>query len=570
MKIGEYEIKYSEEELTNILETKTRNIELISKDFEQYKLLPEGDKKALDYLLKAAQIINDVALEQDHPQNIHTKNLLEEKSSENSYAQKALSLFNSLNGVAGHNGVEEKPIQVFKELNLLAGKNFYPENLSVEEFHQILIEMANKNKLEEIKKILSARTMVRRKDDELIAIDYTKYFAKEFLNIAKAINDAADCCTEKDFEKYLHWQAKALLTNDETLDMNADKQWALLQYNNLEFTISRENYADEMTGTVFNNPKLLKILQENNIEPVSKDTLGCRVGIVNKQGTKFILESLKTLSHLAKWMPLSNQYEQSIGSQDAKQTMVDADLIALTGDYAQCRGGITTAQNLPNNDKLSVKNGEGRRNVYHRQVRMSSDKKREKELLNALVAPELHKYYNTESVHIFVIGHENGHSLGPLSEYQDSLGTYKHIIEEQKADVTSVASMEVLASKFNLFEKSYLKTIYTSWCVGLFLKAKPVFANPHRVADLIQFNYLLENNVIFFDTEKKMHINFEILSPKMYQLLEETVSVQLSKSANKAKEFIERWTYWGEYSEYIAKTQQEMGIKPFIKIITNF
>lgn len=570
MKINGYEINIKEEELNNILENKTRNIELISKDFEGYKALPEEDKKALEHLVRAAKIFNDIALEQDHPQNIIMKKHLEKAAQENSYAQKALELFNSLGGVAGHNGVEEKPIKVFKELDLLAGKNFYPEDLSVREFHQILLEMANKSKFAEIKKILSARTMVRRKDNELIAIDYTKYFSEQFANIAAALKEAAKCCTEPDFKNYLEWQIKALSNNDETLDMEADKQWALLQFNNLEFTISRENYADEMTGTVFDNAELLNILQKNNIEIVSKDTLGCRVGINNKQGTHFILESLKTLPHLAQWMPNSDKYEQSIGTQDAKQTMVDADLIALTGDYAQCRGGITTAQNLPNNDKLSVKTDGARRNVYHRQVRMSSDKQREQKLLNALVAKEFHSYFDAKSVHTFVIGHENGHSLGPLSEYQNSLGTYKHIIEEHKADVISIASMEELATKFNLFEKDYLKTIYTSWCVGLFLKAKPVFANPHRVADLIQFNYLLENNVIFFDENKKMHINFDLISPKMYDLLTETINIQLSKSANKAKEFIDRWAYWGETSEYIAKTQQKLGIKPFIKIITNF
>ena len=570
MKINGYEINIKEEELNNILENKTRNIELISKDFEGYKALPEEDKKALEHLVRAAKIFNDIALEQDHPQNIIMKKHLEKAAQENSYAQKALELFNSLGGVAGHNGVEEKPIKVFKELDLLAGKNFYPEDLSVREFHQILLEMANKSKFAEIKKILSARTMVRRKDNELIAIDYTKYFSEQFANIAAALKEAAKCCTEPDFKNYLEWQIKALSNNDETLDMEADKQWALLQFNNLEFTISRENYADEMTGTVFDNAELLNILQKNNIEIVSKDTLGCRVGINNKQGTHFILESLKTLPHLAQWMPNSDKYEQSIGTQDAKQTMVDADLIALTGDYAQCRGGITTAQNLPNNDKLSVKTDGARRNVYHRQVRMSSDKQREQKLLNALVAKEFYSYFDAKSVHTFVIGHENGHSLGPLSEYQNSLGTYKHIIEEHKADVISIASMEELATKFNLFEKDYLKTIYTSWCVGLFLKAKPVFANPHRVADLIQFNYLLENNVIFFDENKKMHINFDLISPKMYDLLTETINIQLSKSANKAKEFIDRWAYWGETSEYIAKTQQKLGIKPFIKIITNF
>ena len=139
MKINGYEINIKEEELNNILENKTRNIELISKDFEGYKALPEEDKKALEHLVRAAKIFNDIALEQDHPQNIIMKKHLEKAAQENSYAQKALELFNSLGGVAGHNGVEEKPIKVFKELDLLAGKNFYPEDLSVREFHQILL-----------------------------------------------------------------------------------------------------------------------------------------------------------------------------------------------------------------------------------------------------------------------------------------------------------------------------------------------------------------------------------------------------------------------------------------------
>ncbi len=570
MKINGYDLNLTENELDDILNNKCRNVELISKDFEAYVNLSDNDKKALEHLVNASEIINDIALEQDHPLNKSFKQALEISASENTHAKKALELFNSLNGVAGHNGVDKEPIQIFKKVELLKGKNFYPEDLSVKEFHQILFEMAGKNKYAEIQNILSARTMVRRKNNELIGIDYTEYFAAEFNQLAKELEEAAQFCTDENFKQYLNWQVKALLNNDEKLDMVADKYWASMQNSNLEFTISRENYADEMTGTIFDNSDLVSIMQAHNIEIVSKDTLGCRVGLINKQGTQFILESLKSLPHLAKWMPNSNQYEQSIGAFDSKQTMVDVDLIALTGDYAQCRGGITTAQNLPNNDKLSVKSGGGRRNVYHRQVRMSSDKQREKKLLDALVDAKLHNYFDTESIHSFVIGHENGHSLGPLSEYQNALGIYKHIIEEHKADVISIASMEELSEKFNLFEKEYLKTIYTSWCVGLFLKAKPVFANPHRVADLIQFNYLFEHNVIFFDENKKIHISFDTLSSTMYKLLEETINIQLSKSANKAKEFIDRWAYWGENSEYIASVQKELGIKPYIKIVTKF
>lgn len=57
---------------------------------------------------------------------------------------------------------------------------------------------------------------------------------------------------------------------------------------------------------------------------------------------------------------MPDAYRQSIlDGEELKQTMVDVDLADLEGDYAQCRGGITTAQNLPNNDKLSVKTGGG-------------------------------------------------------------------------------------------------------------------------------------------------------------------------------------------------------------------
>ena len=144
-----------------------------------------------------------------------------------------------------------------------------------------------------------------------------------------------------------------------------------------------------------------------------------------------------------------------------KQTMVDVDLAALCGDYAQCRGAITTAQNLHNNDKMSVKCGGGRRNVYHRQVRMSRDKKRDVELLKALVRPDFHKYFNPEAEHIFVIGHENGHSLGPDSSYQNALGLYKHTIEENKADVVSITYMPEYVKAGNISEQKHT-AVYTT------------------------------------------------------------------------------------------------------------
>ncbi|MFV0626824.1 MAG: hypothetical protein ACK5N8_05705 [Alphaproteobacteria bacterium] len=566
MKINGYEIALSEDFLDDALKNKTAKIELISKDFEGYKTLAEGDKKALEHLANAARILNNVSLEQDHHLNLVQKKALEEAAKESDYARKTLAFFNSFNGVEGSNGIDKEHIEIFKDIHGFAGRNFYPQDLTVEAFHKILLEMFAQNRVEEIKKILSARTMIRREGNFLKAIDYVIYFEKEFKQAADELEKASKLVTNKDFSEYLSLQAAALRHSDENLDAKADAKWATLQDTELEFTLGRENYDDEMTPTIFENEKLKRLIEEHHIEATSKDMLGVRVGIINKKGTDLILTFKNHMSELVNLMPYADKYEQNVcGDEGLKQTMVDVDLVELKGDYAQCRGGITTAQNLPNNDKLSVKQGNGRRNAYHRQVRMSKDDEKTTKILDKLVGKELHEHYDRGDLadHLFVIGHENGHSFGPNSSYQNALGKYKHIIEEHKADVISITFMPEYV-KAGVIDEKTLKQVYTSWVAGrLFMRAEAKFDHPHRVADLMQFNYLLEHGVTSFDEEGKLHINFEIFNSVMKAFLAETIEVQLSKSPKVAADFIEKYGKWGKESARIAKFLQELGLKPY-------
>ena len=570
MKINGYEIALSEEKLDEMINNQTLPIELIDKNFSGYKELSDGDKKALQYLVNAGKMMTDVAQEQDHHMNRIMRKGLEEAAKHSTHAAKALKLFQMMSGVEGLNGIDPKPIEIFEGIHGYAGRNFYPQDLSVEEFHQIIKKMLERGKDTEVKKILSARTMVRRNGDELKAIDYTEYFAKEFSEIANQLELAAHYTDDALLKDYLGWQAQALLQNNEDMDMLADKHWAQMQNTPLEFTISRENYDDEMSGTVCENADLSAMLAERGIEVVAKDMLGVRVGIVNKEGTKLLLRFKEHMKTLAGLMPYADRYEQNIAKGDElKQTMVDVDLAALCGDYAQCRGAITTAQNLPNDDKLSVKTGGGRRNVYHRQVRMSGDKEKQKKLLNALVREDFHKYFNDEAEHIFVIGHENGHSLGPNSSYQNALGLYKHTIEENKADVVSITFMPEYV-KAGIIDEQTLKEVYTSWIVRMLLKSKPKLSQPHRLGDLIHFNFLLQHGAIEFNSEGKLVIHFDKMPAVMHKILEETIAVQLSKSPDKAKEFIDKYSGWTELHEHIAKVQQDLGIKCYKDIRIHF
>lgn len=567
-----YKLNYSIEELTRMTSEEMTDVILLSEESDAYKNLQDGDKKALKHLVKASQILNNVSLEQDHPLNIAQKQALENASkSGDKQATLSLKLFNSLNGLAGLNGIDEKPITIFKGLTTSAGKNFYPQDLSVEEFHKILLNMFKNGNISEIKKILSSRTMVRRENDILKAIDYTEYFAKEFSEMANELEVAAHYCTNSLFKEFLSWQAQALIQNNEDMDMLADKHWAMMQDTPLEFTISRENYNDEMTSTVLENTEIVELLQKHNIEVVAKDMLGARVGITNKEGTNLLLQFKDIMPKLSSKMPFADKYEQTISANtEAKQTMVDADLVSLTGDYAQCRGGMTIAQNLPNNDKLALKTGGGRRNVYHRQVRLSDDPSRTQKMLDAFLHKDFHKYYDKEADHIFVIGHENGHSLGPKSGYQNSPGIYKSIIEENKADTISISFMPEYV-KQGVISEDRLKQIYTTWSFRLLLRAKPVFpTETYKIVDLIEFNTLLKHGAIYFDENKLLHLNFEKISPAMYELLSEVVDIQLSKSPQKAREFIERNSTWNELHEHIAQTHKKLGLKKYKNIVSFF
>lgn len=571
MKINGFSLKYSAPELKQKVSKQMRKIVLIDENNEAYKNLSDGDKKALKYLVNAARIINDVALEMDHPMNLVQKQALEVAAEKSPYAANALKLFNSLNGVAGSNGVDKEPVEIFEGIHQYEGRNFYPTDLSSAELRQILNQMLDENKIAEVKNILSARTMVRRDGKYLKAIDYTEYFADEFSEIANELECAAHFTTDELFKDYLGWQAQALLQNNPEMDILADKHWAEMQTTPLEFTLSRENYDDKLTSTLFSDKALCARFEKHGIQPVPKDMLGIRVGIVNQKGTELLLKFKEEMLKLAALMPLCNKYEQNVGGKKGlKQTMVDADIVALTGDYALCRGGITTAQNLPNNDKPSLARGGGRRNVYHRQVRQSGDKKKTKKILEALVAPELHKYYNSESDHLFVIGHENGHSLGPDSTYQTALGIYHHIIEEHKADMISATMMPEYV-KAGIITEEQLKSIYLTWIVKRhFMIAFPQDREAHRMADLIEYNFLYDYGAFWFDKDKKLHIDFDKMQSGSRRLLEKIIEVQLSKSPEFAKEFVDKWTTWGKMSQYIADFKQSLGIKPYIDIVTAF
>lgn len=559
----DYELNLSKEELEkrthkDYLTTK----KMLAVDAPEYLELADGDKEALKHLVRAAVVLDKVNMQLDNPNNLPFKEYLENEIAKgNENARLTKILFDAQKGVCSLDR-ESNMIELAKGVKMRAGKGIYPQNLEKDEFHAIIIKMLKEGKREEVAKILNQRSVVERDGDELKAIDYVDKFKDDFEYMATELEKASETSTNTDFNEFLKLQAKALRTADPMLDGYADKKWATLQDTPLEFTITRENYSDEMTETVVENPELKALLDEAGIVPVAKDFLGGRVGIINKKGTDAILNVKKYLPLMAQNMPFKDQYVQNISpDKESKQTMVDADLVAVTGDVGEFRAGITLAENLPNDDKVSVQKLDGgRRNVYHRQIRLiTSEDAKEKmqKRLNAVLNPELHKYYNDEADHWFTVGHENGHSLGPKSG-TEGLGKYKSIIEENKADMVSLSMLDVLTDA-GMYTPEQREQIIVTYAADNMMTSKPTLSQAHRVRSVMQNYFFIKEGAITISPDGVLDINIEKMVPTARKMLEEIIQVQLSGDFDRGEKYVNDYFVWTPEMETMAQNIRKVS-----------
>lgn len=522
-------------------------LSLLSYYSPEFQKLEDGDRLALKHLVKAANIIGEINMKLDDENNIPFKKYLEKEIAKgNEDATLTKKLFDGQKGAFSQD-MEFNHISLIKGMTQSKGKGVYPRDLSIEEFHNILERMIRDGEIEEVRKMLNQRSVVVRDGDKLKGIDYIDYFKKDFSKVADELEKAAKHSTNQDFNEFLLYQAEALRTADPMLDAYADKKWATLQDTPLEFTITRENYDDKFTETIFDNDKLLSLLADHGITPIAKDFIGARVGIVNKEGTDFILGSKDLLPELAKLMPYTDEYEQVI-NKDNLQTMVDVDLVTVTGNVGEYRGKITLAENLPNSDKLSLKIGGGRRNVYHRQMRLHKNEVNNP--YQALLVPEQQSMFDPNSYHYFTIFHENGHSLGP-KEGNEKLGQYRNIIEENKADMASIAFTDKLM-EMGVYTKQERDALLVNFALQNYLKAKPDAHVAHRVRQVMQAKYFEDNGVVKF-TKNGIYVDIEKVIPTAQKMLKEIIRIQIDGDYKAAERYVNRNFVWTENMEYVAQ-----------------
>ena len=524
---------------------KYKAIKFLSRDSREVKKLSKEDLMVLCHLTRAAKKIDEVHFKlEDYRNEDFLKFLNAEIEKGDKKAPLAKRMFLSQKSMFSPDSLGNQTV-LAKGVFKLAGQNYFPSDLSAEEFHQILSNMIDDGKIQEVKDILNQRSIVVRDGKQLKAIDFVDAFP-EFQECAKELREAIKYSNDKKFNEFLELQAKALEKADPMLDAKADKAWAKLDRSKFEFTLTRECYDEVLTKTIFENKALKEKLDSFGIEVYTKDNIGARVGIVNKSGTKLLKKLKELIDVSAKFMPFKEEYENKGDDTKIEQTAVDVDLITLTGEEGSYQASIVTAQNLPNDDKLALKIGGGRRNVYHRQVRASVNKK----LYKNIIAEDQFKYFNSEADHWAVICHENTHTLGPKSGAK--LGKFSAILEEYKADMGMYAFLDEFAQE-GYFSGDQIKEIMVTSLSRSFLKGKPSLSQAHRTRSVMICNRMLETKSIVLGEDGKLHFDFDKIKATTKKMMSEVVRLQIDADVKKAEEYVSKWFVWTDEIAAVAE-----------------
>ena len=178
-------------------------------------------------------------------------------------------------------------------------------------------------------------------------------------------------------------------------------------------------------------------------------------------------------------------------------------------------------------------------------------------MLDEVLDKSQHKYYFDEADHWFTIGHENLHSLGP-KKGNERLGKYLNIIEENKADMGSLAFVDLL-TELGMYTQEQRLQIIVTFITDNFLKSKPTLSQAHRVRTVMQNKYMFDNGGYTLTEDNKIFVNTDKVVPTAKKMLCEIVRIQIDGKFENAAKYIERNFVWTDQMEIIAQKLQKVS-----------
>jgi hypothetical protein len=350
------------------------------------------------------------------------------------------------------------------------GRGFYPQGLTREQVEQYVKEHPEKKSA-----IYAPQTVVRWKDNQLDAIPYHVAYRSFLEPAAKALHDAAALADEPQFANFLRLRADALLSDDY---YKSDIAWLDLPAPKFDVIFAPyETYDDGLLGV--------------------KTSYGAAVLIRNEAESRKLALYQKYIPDIQDALPLPAEDRPSKRGHQTPMEVMDTPFRA--GDLNH--GYQAVADNLPNDPRIHQE--KGTKKIFFKNFMDAR--------VNVVILPIAKRLMRADqAAHASADGylagtllHEISHGLGPSFarksgkqvDIREAIGPAFNGLEEAKADVVGMFGLQWLVDH-GVLPKQRLPEFYSSYLAGLFRTIRFGTAEAHGKAEMMEFNYLVQQKAI--------------------------------------------------------------------------
>lgn len=478
--------------------------------------LSDGDRKALDKIIQAAKLMDQIFYRQVWSGNVALKEKLEADKSP--LGQQRLHYFVMNKGPWSRLDKNEPFIpDVPHEKPPQAG--FYPDDLTKDEFNTWSQGLSEADR----KRAIGFFTVIRRgADRKLTSVPYSQEY-REFLEpAAKMLREAADLTTNATLKDFLTKRADAFMSDDYYA---SDVSWMDLDAP-IDVTIGPyETYEDELFG----------------YKAAFEGFVTLRDDAESSKLAKFS----SYLQELEDNLPMDAKYRNpKLGAASPIRVV---DVVFTSGDGN--RGVQTAAFNLPNDEQVVKEKGAKR--VMLKNMQEQKFNQVLKPISAVVIDPAQRSQISFDAFFTHILAHELLHGIGPHSitvggrqtNVRLELKELYSAIEEAKADITGLWGLQYLIDhNKDGVDRGMENTLYTTYLASSFRSVRFGITEAHGKGQAMQFNYLLDEGGIKYDAQAGTYaIDPARIKDAVRKLTTEILTLEAEGSYEKAKAMLDKY-----------------------------
>ena len=481
--------------------------------------LSAGDKQALVKLIEAAHVVNTLFMRQFWSGDLALYHKLEQDKTSLGRARLHYFWINKgpwseidqhkafLPGVPEH-----KP----------AGANFYPEDMTKEEFEGWVktLSPAEKEQAE------GFFTVVRRDaSKKLELVPYSQEYKTDLDQAGKLLREAAALTGNATLKKFLTSRADAFASNDY---YQSDVDWMDLDAP-LDVTFGPyETYNDELFGY--------------------KAAFEAYINLRDEKESSRLAFLGQHLQDIEDNLPEDPKYRVAKLGAASPIRVVNEVFAAGDGNH----GVQTAAYNLPNDDKVVQLKGSKR--VMLKNVQEAKFKSTLAPISKMVLQPAAQKDLSFDLFFTHIVAHELTHGLGPHQIKVNGRDTNPRLelkelysaIEEAKADVTGLFALQHLMTQADAGRiqmpiphgPDAERQLYTTYLASSFRTLRFGLQDAHAKGMAIQFNWFLDKGAFVENSDGTYSVDMSKIKDAVSSLDHEFLTVEATGDYNGAKKML--------------------------------